>query len=481
MIRTLRKQANGLSLGLMVGLAGLGIGAAALPAAASAMVATGTVDGLDKLILRSGKVIEGEILSETAEEVRFNVIVAGISAPATFKKSQIIEIVRAERGDADPADAPREGESIDLDDRFTMDRDSDESMASIDAPTVYVINLKGEFGKEISPTPIRDAVEAAEKESPDFLIVHLDNDWSYFGGEIPDEVQDNFDWFSVADKIEPIFTKEIDLEWEKKPHVVFWVGNAMGGAAFLPFLADEIYMESDGRIGGIGTLEQMFEGVGDEVVRQKQRSLRLARAQGLAIANGYDYRLINALAQRSYVLSYDLFGNLYEAMPEELGRVDAYVLTDDGKDERADTMDQLVRGTGNDVLTLKADIALKLGVSSGTADSLDELLEQLGILRNHTMVEGRSDQILSTWARNVAQAQRKIGRLFRDYEQVQGGGTLREQRQAISRRISILEEIQGLYRRYGESFDPFGEGMGQIANLDVRIEQHRIELLLLRD
>ena len=131
--------------------------------------------------------------------------------------------------------------------------------------------------------------------------------------------------------------------------------------------------------------------------------------------------------------------------------------------------------------TLKADIALKLGVSSGTADSLDELLEQLGILRNHTMVEGRSDQILSTWARNVAQAQRKIGRLFRDYEQVQGGGTLREQRQAISRRISILEEIQGLYRRYGESFDPFGEGMGQIANLDVRIEQHRIELLLLRD
>ena len=91
MIRTLRKQANGLSLGLMVGLAGLGIGAAALPAAASAMVATGTVDGLDKLILRSGKVIEGEILSETAEEVRFNVIVAGISAPelATQLQTQL--------------------------------------------------------------------------------------------------------------------------------------------------------------------------------------------------------------------------------------------------------------------------------------------------------------------------------------------------------------------------------------------------------
>jgi hypothetical protein len=476
-IRALRIKAGGLSLGLMMGAATLGLGLAAMPASAlAAGAAVSAAKDLDKIVLRSGKVIEGEILSETAEEIRFNVIVAGISAPATFKKSQIIEIVRGARGDADPADAP-EGSPIDIDDRFAPD-DGAGALASIDAPKVYVINLKGEFGKEISITPIRDAVKAAEKEQPDFLIVHLDNEWSYTGGEIPDEVQDNFDWFSVADKIEPVFTKEIDLEWEKKPHVVFWVGNAMGGAAFLPFLADEMYFEPDGRIGGIGTLEQMFEGVGDEVVRQKQRSLRLARAQGLAIANGYDYRFINALAQRSYVLSYDIYGTLYERMPENPNE---FVLTDDGKDERRDTMDQLVRGTGNDVLTLKADTALKLGMSSGTAATIDELLEQLGILRNHTMVEGRSDQIFSTWARNVSQAQRRVGRLLRDAGQVQGGGTLREQRQAISRQISILEEVQGLFRRYGESFDPFGEGMGQIANLDLRIEQLRIQLLLLRD
>jgi hypothetical protein len=455
----------------------LGVSALSAATASAAVVETGTL-ALDKLVLRSGKVIEGQVLRETATEVEFKVIVAGISAPATFKKSQIIEIVR---GDTDPADAI---EPEEIDDNPLLNGDDSrtievEEMASIDSPKVYVINLKGEFGKEISPTPVRDAVQAAEKEQPDFLIVHLDNTWKYQGQDAPDELQGSFDQFGIADKIEPIFTKEIDLEWEKKPHVVFWVGNAMGGAAFLPFLADEVFYEPDGRIGGIGSLEQMFEGVGDEIVRQKQRSLRLARAQGLAIANGYDYRLINALAQVSYVLSYDPdTGEMFERMPQG----SEVLLTDDGKGDNRDVMMQLVRGEGNDVLTLKEKDALQLGFSSGTAADLDELLELLGILRNHVLIEGRSDQILESWARNVDSALRRIPRLRREFEQVQPqGNTLRDRRQAISRQISILEEIQGIARRYGESFDPNTEGLIYIANLETEIEQLRIQLLLLRD
>ena len=469
-------QASGVAAsGAGIFAAGIAIGATAHEASAEGMLA------LDKLVLRTGRIIEGRLIRETATEIEFEVIVAGISAPATFKKDQVIEIIRGEGGDAVDAGDEDEGETrvnplLEKDSGKTIEV---ESLASIGAPKVYVINLKGEFGKEISPTPVRDAVQAARKEEPDFLIVHLDNTWTEQGRELEDFEQGVFDLFFIAEKMAPIFTKEIDLEWEKKPHVVFWVGNAMGGAAFLPFLADEIYMEPEGRIGGIGSLEQMFEGRGDEIVRQKQRSLRLAHAQGLAIANGYDYRFINALAQRSYVLSYDIYGNLYERMPENPGE---FVLTDDGKDDRADTMDQLVRGTGNDVLTIKADNASKLGLSSGTAADLDELLEQLGILRNHELIEGRSDQILDAWARNVASAQRAIPRLRRESQQVQvQGNTLRDQRRAISQRISLLEEIQGLVRRYGESFDPFNDGLGFIANLETEIEQLRIQLLLLRD
>jgi hypothetical protein len=473
-INRLRQLAGGLAMGLMV--AGTGLGLLLAGEADAAVVATAAE--LDKLVLRNGKIVEGEILSETATEVRFNVIVAGMKAPTTYQKTEIIEIIRGDSHPSDAGDADGGGPAIDIGGGDEPEGDR-ASLASIDAPKVYVINLKGEFGKEISPTPVREAVQAARQAEPDFLIVHLDNDWKLFGRELDKDAQVAFDFFTIADKLEPIFTKEIELEWEKQPHVVFWVGNAMGGAAFLPFLADEIYMEPDGRIGGIGTLEQMFEGVGDEVVRQKQRSLRLARAQGLAIANGYDYRFIDAMARRSYVLSYDIYGNLYERMPENPGE---FVLTDDGKDERADTMDQMVRDTGNDVLTLKADTALKLGLSSGTAADMDELLELMGILRNHDMVEGRSDQILESWARSVASAQRQIPELMREFNGVQAqGGTLRDQRRAISQQISLLERVQGLLRRYGESLDPFGEGVGDITNLETQIEELRIQLLLMRD
>lgn len=486
-VSAMGRLAGGAALAAAVlgtGLATLG----SMPAQAGAFASAASEASmaLDKLVLRNGKIIEGELLSETSTEVRFNVIVAGISAPATFKKSQIIEIVR---GDSDSAaEGGADGDGSGEPERYNPLLDDGSGPPEEDtfvpdngAPRVYVINLTGEFGKEISPTPVRDAVQAARKAEPDFLIIHLDNDWKLFGRELDKDAQIGFDFFQIADKLEPIFTKEIELEWEKQPHVVFWVGNAMGGAAFLPFLADEIYMEPEGRIGGIGTLEQMFEGVGDEVVRQKQRSLRLARAQGLAIANGYDYRFINALAQRSYVLSYDIYGNLYEAMPDELGRTDVYVLTDDGKGENADTMQQQVRDLGNDVLTLKADNALKLGLSSGTAADMDELLELLGILRNHNMIEGRSDQILESWARNVASAQNQVRDLYRQFNATQVGGTPREARRAISTQISLLEKVQGLIRRYGESFDPFGEGVGDLTNLETQIEQLRIRLLLMRD
>jgi len=467
-------------LRVVVSAAVLAVAAVAVPVSMPVSPASAAVmaeEELDQIILRSGRVVEGKIVSETADEIRFQVIVAGItSTPQPYKKSDILEIVRADR----PADAEA-GEAGDGAEAVAGEQagaDETAFAASKMAPSVYVIHLEGLFGRDISPTPVREAVQAAEKEQPDFLIVNLNNRWDYWGGELPDDVQENFDWFTVADKLEPIFTKEIDLHWEKQPHVVFWVRNAMGGAAFLPFVADEIYMHPDGRIGGIGTLEQMFEGMGDEVVRQKQRSLRLARAQGLAIAGGYDYRLIDAMARRSYVASYDQYGNIYTRMPENPGEL---VLTDDGEEENRDTMRQLVTGDGDDVLTLKPKVARLLGVSSGTAATLEEVLEHLGILRNHVMIDGRSDQILASWSDRVDRAERQIPRLFEEYNEVQGGGTVREQRQAISQRISILKEMQNLYRRYGEAFNPFGGGVPNIANLELRITQHEIELLQLDD
>ena len=49
---------------------------------------------LDRLILNNGRIVEGRIIRETETEVEIEVIVAGISAPAVYPKSEIIEIER---------------------------------------------------------------------------------------------------------------------------------------------------------------------------------------------------------------------------------------------------------------------------------------------------------------------------------------------------------------------------------------------------
>ncbi|USN99767.1 MAG: hypothetical protein H6810_03660 [Phycisphaeraceae bacterium] len=475
----MKRFRTGIPLALAAAM--VGVLAAAAPIGALAFTATAIAEPddtaqatLDKLILRNGKVIEGTIIRETTDKVYINVVVGNLSAQTVYEQADILQIIHGDQpaeADAEPGDADQ-AQAGD-----TPRSEAGGEAASSDAPSVYLINLEGQFGRDISPTPVRDAMEAAEKEQPDFLIVYLNNKWGDLFSELPNDYQDNFDWFMVAEKIVPIFTREIDLNWEKKPSLVFWVRNAMGGAAFLPWVADEIYMHPEGRIGGVGTLEKMFEGVGDEIVRQKQRSLRLGMAQGVAIAGGYDYRLITAMARKSYVASYDIYGNIYERMPENPGEE---VLTDDGKDKNQDTMQQLITGEGNDVLTLKPRTALQLGVSKGTAKDLDEVLEHLGILRNHRLIEGRSNDIMDDWHRNVARAERKIPKLWQEFNEVQVSGTVREQTQALSHRISILKEMQDLYRRYGEAFNPFAGGVPRVNQLDMMIEQINIQITLLK-
>ena len=103
----------------------------------------------------------------------------------------------------------------------------------------------------------------AKKFEPDVLVVVMDNDWSMalVNGLAEQDLSDefsNFDQFSIADKIEPLFTERIETEWSKQPRLVFWVKQAMGGAAFLPFTSPEIYFSRDARLGGIGYLDRLF-------------------------------------------------------------------------------------------------------------------------------------------------------------------------------------------------------------------------------
>jgi hypothetical protein len=456
---------------LVAGVGVAGSYALAAPVAAASPSPTIEIDGKDRLIFKDGRIIEGELLEETDTEVRFLVVVGTISAPQTYSKSEILGIERG-TGDAAAAAGVTSDEPTRPGDPMEEGDDA--------APGVYVVELEGYYGRDVSATPLRQVMKDAAKQKPQYVVLVVDNLWENLSGQEFDDTVQAFDQLFLTEDIEPIFTKELPDIMGYEPEVIVWVKNAMGGAAFLPFNFENIYFASDGRMGGIGALEAMFGTTGDERVREKQFSLRLGHARGMANRGGYDGRIVEAMARTDFVLSYRIENGktvLFEGEPRiELGEV---LLTDDGAGDNADNIQDRARGKGNDNLTLTADIARDLGVSKGTVDDFDDLLFELELERRHRLIEGRSEKILAQWGRSVENAERELRDLWEQFARIQVGGERRDRITARATQMRTIQRIIGVLKKYEEvisvGFFQLPPGLPPVPNLEVLHEQIKQE------
>ena len=455
-----------------MGMVGAQAAARSVPSSAGGVV-TLLDDAPDRLIFKDGRIVEGELLEETATQVRFMVVVAGIKGEQTYNKADILAI---ERGEKDDGPKATDTKAVGKAEKATNPADEPQDGSN----AVYVLELTGQFGRDIAPTPIRKAVKDAAQHRPDYVIVVVDNAWeNRWGQELPDEAA-AFDQLFQTEDIEPIFTKELPEMLGYTPKVVVWVKNAMGGAAFLPLNFDTIYFASDGKMGGIGNLTELFGSTGDERVREKQFSLRMGHARGMAVRGGYDTRIVEAMARLDYVLSYRIEGGkavLVEGMPNtDLGEV---LLTDNGAGENADDIKELARGLGDDALTLDAEVAAILGLSRGTVDDLDDLLYELDIDRDHRIIDGRGVRIMEGWDRELESAERSLRDLWKRLADTQVQREYRERQAARATQMRIIKDIIRLLEKYNEVYKvgllELPPGLPPVPQLEVIHEQIRQE------
>ncbi|MGH7244071.1 MAG: hypothetical protein ACREJD_11685 [Phycisphaerales bacterium] len=351
---------------------------------------------------------------------------------------------------------------------------------------IYFIDLNGEFGYDISQTPIRQAMRDARNQNADVVIVKIDAKWEQDDVTPLPDTAARFDELFRAQKVLPIFGDEMSREWTKPPRVVMWVKRAMGGPAFIPFIAPEIYFTADGKMGGIGGIGTMLEGTGDEVVRQKQYSLRMARAEGFLIRGGYDPMIIRAMCQSGFLLSYRMEGGKPLFLQRAPERPDEFALTSGVK---ADSMQAMVRGTTTSVLTLNADTARAINVSKGTADTVDDLVFQLGLSRNSTMIDGQSKRYMENWKRDLNNATKEIKKTLEEMGPVQtaaggggaGGGTYEMRTQGRGKQIRQLDTIINKLKTYEEAFGPRWHQENRVpskAQLEAQREQLELQQLL---
>jgi hypothetical protein len=430
----------------------------------------------DVIIFKDGKRVEGQILEETDTTIKFRFDIAGMSGETVYLKSEILSVQKG--GGSVPGSTPKP------ETKTTTKKPNDKDVKHEEgAPTVYVVRCTGEFGRNVCASSMERVVDDIKKAQPDVLVFEIDHPFQQAGEQTPEFWMNPgaYDQLETARQISTLITDRVrdDASWTKKPRPVAYIKKALGTAAFLPFVFPEIYFAPEGLLGGVGGLEHIFDGVGDKVAQEKQYSLRLKRAEGLAEKGGHDPRIVRAMARIDYVLSYRMAGGkaeFLERMPES---ADEFLLTDDGDAERRDQVDDILRFKGNDVLTLNAQVAERIGFSKGTAADLRELMYNLGFTRDYVEVKGKASDIITTWGAEVDKAEANLQRLINQLRnvEVRAPGQYKERTAARTQRKSILKEMRGIFNRYKESLNPArfpaDAALNQIDTLIDQIDQQQ--------
>lgn len=442
---------------------------------------------LDQLIMASGAIVNGTIVEETKDEIKILVQLGAIKAsrPTTYNKADIVEIKRGLK----PEEAAG-GANLPTTTTKPKDKKPKDKVEALKAETgtdegtkLYIADLEGLFGEDVSQTPLQRLFEDVDRVFNDIIeekggdgirkvvkpemrekhvvVLRLDSQ---------SNPQQGFDGIFRAEEIAPVIEEQIQKRGRR---VVFWVQNAVNGAAFLPWISPEIYFESDGRMYFTSDLEDFSSG--DEMVDEKLVSARFGHAEGFARDGGYDPILIKPMARSKYWLAVRFEGGepvYLQHKPKPEDGPGWEILTDDGKGENED---KKLRGF-NDLLQLDAEWAQKLKVSKGTVDTIDDLAFALGYEKNYKVVESKAKDVMGGWREEVRNFHRMVGqngRLSREYGEVRVEGNYAERTKARGRQLQLLKQIRSLIIRYKEFADPGGNQVAQIDVLINTIEQEQ--------
>lgn len=325
-------------------------------------------------------------------------------------------------------------------------------------PAVYLLELTGEYKRDIALTPIKEVLKDVKKNRPDILIIKLDAAFTNRCGlGKPDALYqlDSLDQLELTRVLAKMLIDDVrsDAHWTPKPRLVFWVKKAVGGIALLPFIGKEIYYTSDARHGGIGYLDIPFKDADMLRPPGHGRSLRYERTVALAMRGDHPIEVLHAMNRIDYILSVSFVNDKPVFYEDTSGDI---LLTDDGGEDRRDTDEQLQAMTGNDVLILNADMAKRLGMSKGTVDTKEQLWASLGLAPDASVTSGESKTILQTWMTNVRDAEKKIRKFLQEYKklEVEASDEPGQRKLQREKQIAALKEMVTLIKKYEESLDP---------------------------
>ena len=362
----------------------------------------------DKITLKDGRVLEGEIIREVNGSIWITYTVGGIEQRGFFTADQIDHIER------DAGDAPAGSEPVT--DPSKQSSSSTLGPKAAGVQRAVVITLEGEVGMQFAAKPLEDEIPWLEKNGIDIVVFKINSGGGYL--------------FEI-DRMHDVLK-----EYKEKFRTVAWIESAISAAAMSSYVLEEIYFMPDGNLGACTAWSGQLvavEGRGLEEVLYKMEKA-------------------SAVAKRSPAIMRSM--QIQEPLSYNKNR--------DGTIEWFNTVEgeHLVNPVGR-ILTFDAQQAVECKFSRGVARNLDELTKLLGVpeiewVGKHVPGEifpiSKAEADMRNWRANVTEANEKFNSYRAKYNisvsNAQGASDINERGMFVGRARQHLAVIHRACKNY---------------------------------
>ncbi len=355
----------------------------------------------DIVYMADGRVLHGQILSETQAQVIFQYIdrKLNLQTKLTLARENIDRIDR-DVPIEDPIETKVKGSSRSKSattkpgewsgyGHFRVDSDAE------NVPSFYIVPMKGQMGTDIHSDVYQDIVDDIKAHDPDYLILAMkcqdteDRLYTRWGDE--EKGLHDINFLDVYRDLVNLFRDDL----RAYPQVL-WIEDSQGISSVIAMAWDNLYMKPEARLGGIADVRKNFN-VSDPEVYAKFREANMSLLKGFSEYGGYSPALIDAMVLPEYSLSASFKGREVE-----------WSLTADGE--------FVIDNSDKRTVDFEAKSAEDLLISDGTAEDLDDLALLMGF-REYRVIQGRGEDIIQNYIDNWRRSLEKSKTLWADYGQ----------------------------------------------------------------
>ncbi len=360
----------------------------------------------DMLYFSDGRILIGEVIKETDDDVEAKGTIGGVAIHSTFKKSQVASIIRNVGGSSSSK----------------VEKDVKDEDAKGD---YLIVPIKGEFGKDVYPLGLINAMDWAVKHKVPRIVMTIDSP----GGAV---------WAAklMSDKMK---------EYYDKLRFTMVIDNAISASIWPTFASDQIYITPSGTFGGAVVYTR--NATGSAEVDMKMNSILAAEVAAMAEKKGHSGAVARAMMLSGQQVWAARVGGEWKlsATAPESGR---------------DQSKQLVSG---EILTLTGRDCVLYGVAASIPDLSDSSISHaLGDLK------GAGNQGESSM-KNAKTACEGLVKQYKAWRQsvVDGVTKLQDTARTAHDREAIIRKLDELSATYTNRIGTLKERAKQLQMLPV--------------